>query len=74
MDKHDLETLSGRLTQNYRVAYRSLLKTEKKNIDTPTPEFTRECDELRGYLRGIKKAIGLVEGRMADNDLFAEVG
>lgn len=74
MKRNDFETIKKRLTRNYQLAKRTLLRTEKKNIDTPTQDLERQCMELRGYLRGLKRCIEFVEERINDNDLFSAAG
>lgn len=73
MNGKDFEVMKAGLIRLYQIASRAMLKTEKKNLDAPTKDLELECIELRGYMRGIKKAIDLLEARANDTDLFAGV-
>lgn len=57
-----------RLHQHYRRMMTGLLKKQKTYLEKPTSGLKQECDELQGYLRGIKKTLSFVEERMSDNE------
>lgn len=57
MEESDLSYLKTRLMEQYRRAYRNVLRVSKRSIDTPTEDLVKEAAELKGFIRGIKRAL-----------------
>jgi len=77
MSRHRIDSitqLKERVTYQYRRTHRAVLKLELKQHQTPTPEQNDELQELRGFLRGLKKAVDMIEVFQNSNQLpmFAE--
>lgn len=69
MDHPEIEPIKQRLAKFYQANKRSLFLFEKRYLETPTEELRLQCAEIRGVLRGIQKAIFVVNDRMNDNPL-----
>lgn len=63
----ELTPLSDRITKEYRTKYRTLLKTTKKQIETPSTETADEVHRLTGYLEGLKRALSFIAEAQNDH-------
>jgi hypothetical protein len=65
----DLDFLKTKLTNIYRAKKREMLRAESENIRVPSPQLVRDADELSGVLKGLLKAIQMIEVRMSGAEL-----
>lgn len=63
----ELQPVLDRLTTAYRSGKRSLARIEKKFLETPSRDLEIEVVRSQGVLKGILKAIDLVQERLGDN-------
>lgn len=66
----ELEPIKKKLENVYRANKAKLASIEKRFLDSPpTQELRDELKEQSGVLKGLLKAVAVIEGRMGDQEL-----